>query len=143
MKPKKAKKYILKLRVDEEELKKVRVIMDIHGYPTVSCFLRDVIFKKKVLTYRKVERVTDSALHLKMNELIYNFNKIGVNYNQVVATYQKQAKMIKRDGSPFLNTRSIEDKIARLMTLTENMRDEFALILEVFKRYEQDTTCLQ
>ncbi len=129
------------VRVDEEEMAKVKALMSLHGCPTVSCLLRNLLFKKRILTYRKVEKITDSDLHVKLNEMIYQFNKIGVNYNQVVATYQKQAKMFKGDGTPFLNTRSIEDKLSRLMTLTENMRDEFALILEIIKRYEQNTTC--
>ncbi len=131
MKSKKSKTYTVKVRVDEEELSKIHGLMDINGYPTVSSFLRDLIFKKKIVTYHRVESVDDEVLRKRINELIYQFNKIGVNYNMVVAQYNKQAKMLRPDGSPYMDTNSIEAKLSRLMSLTENMRDEFALILNL------------
>lgn len=140
MKPKKSKTYTVKVRVDEEELSKIHGLMDINGYPTVSSFLRDLIFKKKIVTYHRVESVDDEGLRKRINELIYQFNKIGVNYNMVVAQYNKQAKMLRPDGSPYMDTNSIEAKLSRLMSLTENMRDEFALILKLIKEYHQNRT---
>ncbi len=141
MKPKKSRKLCLRLRVDEDEMEKVRAIMRKNDYPTVSCFLRDVIFKKKVINYKRVNRQNENTVRNKIDELIYKVNKIGVNYNQVVATYNKQAKQFRPDGTPYMNTQAIEDKLSRLMNMTEDMRNEFSLILDVLKQYYQDTSC--
>ena len=70
----------------------------------------------------------------RINILIYQVNEIGVNYNQVVTLYQKQAKQMRPDGTPYLNTRLLDEKVRLLMRSTEGLRDEFAVILDVIKR---------
>ena len=59
----------------------------------------------------------------------------AVNYNQFVATYQRQSKQVRPDGSPYVNTRMLDDKVTALMRCTEGLRDEFAVILDIIKRY--------
>ena len=58
-----------------------------------------------------------------------------MNYNQVVATYQRLSRERRPDGSPYLNTRLLDEKVTALMRSTEGLRDEFAVVLDVIKRY--------
>ena len=81
--------------------------------------------------------ISDEILREKMNRLIYEVNKIGVNYNQVVSTYQRQSKQTRPDGTPYLNTRLLDEKVTALMRSTEGLRDEFAVLLDIVKRYIQ------
>lgn len=140
MKTKQAKTYTLRLRVDGEELLRVKTLMENNGYPTVSSFLRDVIFKKKIVSRKEVVNLTDKVMRDKMNQLIYQVNRIGVNYNQVVAIYQKQSQQTRRDGTPYMSERSVEEKLTTLMRMTEEFRDEFAVLLDVVKRYTGDNS---
>lgn len=133
-----AKTRFIKLRVSDEEYNKIRVIMDKNGYYTVSSFLRDLLFKKHIVSRKKVIRVTDDILRDKLNQFIFQANKIGVNYNQFVATYQRQAKVLKPDGTPAAGGRLVEEKVDALMRLTQELRDEVAVIIDIFERYTQD-----
>ena len=116
-------------------MSKVRTLMDNYGYRTVSSFVRDLVSRKRFSDHRAEPHVDDKVLREKMNNLIYQVNKIGVNYNQIAATWQRQAKQVRQDGTPYMNTRSIEGKLTDLMRLTEGLRDEFAVVLEYIKRY--------
>ena len=122
-------------RLTEEEYAHMKLQMTTHGYPSVSGYLRDLIMLKRLPPRRVVCRITDRELRDRINILIYQVNKIGVNYNQVVTLYQKQAKQMRPDGTPYLNTRLLDEKMRLLMRSTEGLRDEFAVILDVIKRY--------
>ena len=132
---KKNRTRTVKVRLTEEEFSRMRSIMETGGYPTVSCFLREIITKKRLPGRRDVTAVDDALLREKMNALIYQVNRIGINYNQFVATYQRQSKQVRPDGSPYVNTRMLDDKVTALMRCTEGLRDEFAVILDIIKRY--------
>lgn len=122
---------------------RVRTLMDSNGYTVISCFLRDILMQKRFPYRQEIVRVTDRELRDKVNALIYQVNKIGVNYNQVVATWQRQSQQTRPDGSPYMNSRSIELRLTELMRMTEGLRDEFAVILDVIKKYigeSPDTT---
>ena len=125
----------IKVRFSPDEMSKVRTLMDNFGYRTVSAFVRDLVSRKRFSDHRAEPHIDDKVLREKMNNLIYQVNKIGVNYNQIAATWQKQAKQVRADGTPYMNTRSIEGKLTELMRLTEGLRDEFAVVLEYVKRY--------
>ncbi len=122
-------------RLTEEEYARMKLQMTIFGYPSVSGYLRDLIMLKRLPPRRVVARITDRELRDRINRLIYNVNKIGVNYNQVVTLYQIQSKQIRPDGTPYLNTRLLNEKMTLLMRSTEGLRDEFAVILDVIKKY--------
>lgn len=139
MKTYQTKKYTLRLRVDQEEMLRVKTLMENNGYPTVSSFLRDVIFRKKIVSRKEVVRITDKVVRDKMNQLIYQVNRIGVNYNQVVAVYQKQSQQTRPDGTPYLNTQALDEKLTSLMRMTEALRDEIAVLLDIVKRYTEDS----
>ena len=128
------------VRLTDEEFDKVHVLMEKNGYFTVSSLIRDLLFKKNIISKKVIVRVTDKILRDKLNEFIFQANKIGVNYNQFVATFQRQAKMTGRNGQPYLSGRNIEEKVTSLMRLTEEMRDEIAVIIDIFERYTQENS---
>ena len=136
-KQKENRNCLVQVRLTREEMDRVRTLMDNGGYPTVSCFLRDVITRKKLPERRSVSVVDEGIIRERMNRMIYEMNKIGVNYNQVVSTYQRQSKQTRPDGTPYLNTRLLDEKVTALMRSTEGLRDEFAVILDIIKRYIQ------
>lgn len=125
----------VKVRLTEDEYSRMRSIMETGGYPTVSCYLREIITKKRLSGRREKTVVDDALLREKMNVLIYQVNKIGVNYNQFVATYQRQSRQVRPDGTPYLNTRLLNERVTALMRCTEGLRDEFAVLLDIVKRY--------
>lgn len=122
-------------RLNDAEYAKLKLQMDLHGYICVSCYLRDLITKQKIQGHRAVVDVGDKVLAEKLNLMVYQVNKIGVNYNQVVATWQKQASQTRRDGTPWMDTRSVELRLGELQRMTEGLRDEFAVILDVVRKY--------
>ena len=136
-KQKENRKCLVQVRLTREEMDRVKTLMDNGGYPTVSCFLRDVITRKKLPERRSVSVVDEGIIRERMNRMIYEVNKIGVNYNQVVSTYQRQSKQTRPDGTPYLNTRLLDEKVTALMRSTEGLRDEFAVLLDIVKRYIQ------
>ncbi len=108
----------------------------IHGFRTKSNYLRHLIMGQRIPAHRtEVPMVTNKILRERFHTFIYEVNKIGVNYNQVVAIWQKQAGRVRKDGTPWLNTRDIEGYLVKLIKCTEGLRDEFALIYDVIKKY--------
>ena len=119
--------------------------MAVAGYNSFSCFLRELIMRKRLPYRQEIVHVSDKQLRDKINVLIYQVNKIGINYNQLVATWQKQSHQTRPDGSPYMNTRLVEARLTELMRMTEGLRDEFAVILDVIKKYigeSLDTTTI-
>lgn len=131
---------LVQVRLTRDEMDRVRTLMDDAGYPTVSCFLRDLITRRRLPEKRSVSVVDAALLRERMNSLVYQVNKIGVNYNQFVATYQRQSKQVRADGTPYLNTRLLDERVTDLMRCTEGLRDEFAVMLHIVKRYINTST---
>ena len=126
---------IVKVRLTEDEFSRMKTLMENGDYPTVSCFLREVISRKRLPDRRTVSKVDDTVLRERMNRMVSEVNKIGVNYNQFVSTYQRQSKQTRPDGTPYVNTRMLDEKVTALMRSTEGLRDEFAVLLDIVKRY--------
>ncbi len=131
---------LVQVRLTRDEMDRVRTLMDDAGYPTVSCFLRDLITRRRLPEKRSASVVDAALLRERMNSLVYQVNKIGVNYNQFVATYQRQSKQVRADGTPYLNTRLLDERVTDLMRCTEGLRDEFAVMLHIVKRYINSST---
>lgn len=135
MKVKNNRTYSLHARLNAEEKARVEALMEIGGYTSFSVYIRDIILQKRLPYRQETAHVSDRQLSDKINVLVYQVNKIGINYNQVVATWQKQSHQTRPDGSPYMNTRVIEARLTELMRMTEGLRDEFAVILDVVKKY--------
>lgn len=129
------KNHTVLFRVSDDEYNRIKLLQEQYGYYTVSSMMRDILFRKQLVSQQQVFHVTDELLREKMNRFIFEVNKIGVNYNQFVATYQRQAKMTGADGKPYLTGKLIENKVDALMRMTEGMRDEVAVIIDIFKKY--------
>ena len=135
----------VQVRLTEDERSRIDTFMQIWGYTKISIYLRDLLLQKRLPYRQEIVHVTDKKLLEKMNVTIHQVTKIGINYNQIVANVQKQSKHLRPDGSPYMNTRALEAKLTELMRLTEGLRDEFAVLLDVFKNYfgaSQDTTTI-
>lgn len=135
MKVKNNRTYSLHARLNAEEKARVEALMEIGGYTSFSVYIRDIILQKRLPYRQETVHVSHKQLSDKINVLVYQVNKIGINYNQVVATWQKQSHQTRPDGSPYMNTRVIEARLTELMRMTEGLRDEFAVILDVVKKY--------
>lgn len=123
------------VRFTSDEDAKMRTIMANNGYRSVSIFIRDLLFKKQIVSRREVVRVTDRQMRNQMNDITYQIKKMGENYNQIVARYNSQAKMFHPDGRPFLNTQAINAALEELKNITEDVRDEVAVAIELIKTY--------
>ena len=126
---------LIQVRLTPEEMARVKALMELSGYTVYSCFLRELILQKRLPYRQEIEHVSPRQLSDKINVLIYQVNKIGINYNQVVAAWQKQSRQTRPDGSPYMNTHAVEARLTELMRMTEGLRDEFAVILDVIKKY--------
>ena len=134
---KKVRKYVcfVQTRLTQEQMERVKTLMNIAGYRSISNYLRDLLQQKRLPYRSDISRVTDRELRDQINRLIFQVNKIGVNYNQVAATYQKQAQRLRPDGTPYLNTSLSDQTMTELMRYTSELRDEFAVILHLIKKY--------
>lgn len=122
-------------RFSAADYEKIKRLMDSYGYRSMSAFMRDCCLRKK-LSPRKVNvTVTDEVLRSRMDQMIYQIRKIGTNYNSVVSTYMRQAKLTKADGTPLIAGYQVEKNMEKLMVMTESLRDEVAVIIDIFKQY--------
>lgn len=126
---------VVHVRLSPDEMARVRLLMENSGHTAVSCFMRDLITLKRLPERRREETVDAHVLAEKVNLLVYQVNKIGVNYNQVVATLKRQSRRVGPDGRPYLREKGVELALTSLMKMTEGLRDEFAVVLDVVKRY--------
>lgn len=132
------KKHIIAVRLSDEEFARFLLIREQNMYKSNSSLLRDLLFKKKIVRKEVVVRVTDDYLRSSIERLLYEVNKIGVNYNQIASVYMAQSKMLKPDGTPFMGARLVEEKMIALMQITESLRDEVAVIIDIFKKYNTE-----
>lgn len=138
MEKKTTRNHYIHARLSEEEYTHVRALMAVAGYSSFSCFLRELIMRKRLPYRQEISQVSDKELRERLNALVYQVNKIGINYNQVVAVWQKQARQTRPDGTPYMNTRYIEARLSELRSLTEGLRDEFSYICDIFRKYLGD-----
>ncbi len=128
----------INVRLTEEEYSKIQVLMKNLAYRSLSNYLRDVLFKKRIDSKKVVVRLTDRTLRDRINAVTFQIRKIGTNYNQVVALYHAQAKLICQDGTPWLDTNRLDAKIETLMSMTEELRNELAVLIDVVERFTME-----
>ncbi len=133
--PEQARTCLVTVRMTPEERDKLSTLVEKNNYKSLSSFLRDLLFRKRIESKKVVVRLTDRTLRDKINEVTFQIRKIGVNYNQIAATYQAQAKMTRSDGKPYLGTRRLDEMMTRLMQMTEALRDETAVLIDIVERY--------
>ncbi len=138
--PGQPRRRFVTVRLTGEEYQKLEVLKTRYNYSSTSAFLRDLLFKKRIDSKKIVVRLTDKTLRDKINSITFQIKKIGTNYNQVVTLYHTQAKMTRPDGTPWLNTRRLDSSLERLMVMTEKLRDELAVLIDVVERFTMENT---
>ncbi len=128
----------INVRLTEEEYSKLRVLMTNFAYRSLSNYLRDVLFKKRIDSKKEIIRLTDRTLRDHINAVTFQIRKIGANYNQVVTVYHAQAKLTCKDGTPWLDTNKLDAKIETLMSMTEELRNELAVLIDIVERYTME-----
>lgn len=125
----------VRIRLTPDEYARVRTLMEKGGYPTVSGYLRSVITTRRMPSRMWTSGIGPQEFKDTFNRLVYEVNKVGVNYNQVVASVQRLTRQAATGGGPSPELRRLEGSMGELMHLTSTIRDEFALIHALFKEY--------
>lgn len=129
---------VMTFRVNREEKDKISLLMKNNGYRSTSIFIRDLLLRKQIVSRREVVKVTDRQMRNQMNDITYQIKRLGDNYNQIVARYNAQSKMFHPDGRPLLNTESVNRTMEALRNITENVRDEVAVAIDIIKKYTEE-----
>lgn len=137
-----SRKDVIRFRVNAQEKAKIDLLMKNNGYRKVSIFMRDLVFRKVICSHKEVVKVTDRQLRNQMNDITYQIRKLGENYNQIVARYNAQSKLFHPDGRPYLNTEAVNRTMETLRNITESVRDEVSVAIDLVKRYTQEETII-
>ncbi len=111
----------LNIRLTELEYIDFRHRMEDAGYKSVSRYIRKKLFSTRVMPVRRAvqeEKVLES-----MRLLVAEVKKIGVNYNQVVKSYNASKNKISSYGT--------ERKINELYKMTSLLVKEIQLVKEL------------
>ena len=82
MKSRTPKTLFIKCRVTPGDRERLHELMRKTGHRSEASFIRDAVFKDKPITI-PTSSPTDDEILQKMNDLIREFNRIGINYNQI------------------------------------------------------------
>lgn len=101
--------------------------MSAYGYRTLSQFIRFILEKRK---RRDMESIDYSKGSLTAIEhLAAEMRRIGTNYNQFVAAYNRAVRLTGKDGFPVVSEKETRRNQLGLMELTmELTRDVHALM---------------
>jgi uncharacterized membrane protein YheB (UPF0754 family) len=116
------------IRFTEKESIELEYLLRKYNYQKVSSFVKKCIFQKEfhVITYdESLYDVIDQ-----LNEILYQYRKIGANYNQVVKQINKSFDETKAKQ---LLSRLAQNTID-LVQITEKMIVPFVTVLE--KKYD-------
>lgn len=123
------------LRLTEEEEILLRSRMESASYKSVSRYMRDAALGRDIIVPRKI-RMTDRGLRDQLNAVNTQLQRIGVNYNQVVATVNALAKRTDAKGNPVMNSASLELKLDRLYKITLKIPTLMQTAIDVVKSAE-------
>ena len=102
------------------------------GYRNFAFFARDRIFRRRTVR-RHLSLERSDALTTLSNE----FNRIGVNYNQVVRKVNAILNARSRDSRAALRVVELGGRLDRLYALTLEMNERMAEVLSS----KEDQTC--
>lgn len=121
----------ISIRFNEEEFLKFRETMNDKGYNSMSRFIRDSIFNNRMPT-RKIDT---SSIEETLNSYLYQFKKIGVNYNQVVRNYGKVTNTKNSKGEFLVNNRSNYLLMTKMKSEIQKAKETLVTILEVINNH--------
>ncbi|MBQ7772445.1 MAG: hypothetical protein IJ383_00010 [Bacteroidales bacterium] len=111
----------LNIRLTELEYVDFMQRMDSAGYKSVSRYVRKKLFSTRVMPVRRA--VQEEKLMESMRLLVAEVKKIGVNYNQVVKSYNASKSKISSYGT--------ERNMKELYKLTNLLVQEIQLVKEL------------
>ncbi len=110
------KTFVCTVRFTEEEKLQVRKEMESLGYNSISHYLRDSALKKTKYKFRG--KVKDRELLVSIDEMTAEIKKIGVNYNQLIRSYNRLHK------AQALTVPVVDDHLTRLDALTKKVFEQ-------------------
>ena len=115
------------IRMPESLYSELEAEMSSYGYRTISQFLRFIIEKRKRRDMEAADSQKGSAAAIE--HLAAEMRRIGANYNQFVASYNRAVRLTRKDGSPSVSEKETRRNQLGLMELTlELTRDLHALM---------------
>lgn len=105
------------------------------GYKSVSRYIRDCALGNGITVQRKI-RLTDRGLRDQLNAINASIQKIGVNYNQVVAAINTLIVSTRENGAAPGVVHGLEKRLDKLYKETVKIPELMDVAIEVIKRAE-------
>lgn len=105
------------------------------GYKSVSRYIRDCALGNGITVPRKI-RLTDRGLRDQLNTINASIQKIGVNYNQVVAAINTLIVSTRENGAAPGVVHGLEKRLDKLYKETVKIPELMDVAIEVIKRAE-------
>ena len=116
--------------------------MDVIEGWKISKFIRDRALNKQIKV-RKNIILTDRNLRNMINDISTRIAKIGVDYNQATKQLNALSKKTRADGSPVINARAANYYLAKVATMTKELKQTMDQIIEMVEDFELKQTAPQ
>lgn len=118
------KEKTVSFRLEDTERQELELMKEQHGYKSLSKYLRDSIFNKRI----PVVKIPFSVTRIQAGILQYakQLNRIGSNYNQNVRRIHTLSEMKRKNGDPVIHTTHllrIEEQNKALMEKIQKTQD--------------------
>ena len=132
------RKRFVGLRFTEGEFEQIESQMKKADYISISKFIRDRALNKQIKV-RKNIILTDRNLRNMINDITTRIAKIGVDYNQATKQLNALSKKTRADGSPVINARAANYYLAKVATMTKELKEQMDLVINIVDRLEKET----
>ena len=130
------RKRFVGLRFTEAEIEQREAQMRKSDYIAISKFIRAL---NKQIKVRKNIILTDRNLRNMINDISTRIAKIGVDYNQATKQLNALSKKTRADGSPVINARAANYYLAKVATMTKELKEQMDLVINIVDRLEKET----
>ena len=132
------RKRFVGLRFTEGEFEQIESQMKKADYISISKFIRDRALNKQIKV-RKNIILTDRNLRNMINDISTRIAKIGVDYNQATKQLNALSKKTRADGSPVINARAANYYLAKVATMTKELKEQMDLVINIVDRLAKET----
>lgn len=132
------KTHRVNLKLNDSDYNRMCSLMEAYEYRSVSVFWRDLLNGKRLVSRRRVDRLTERNFFEAMNKMTAQIAAIGRNYNQVVSRIEAVSSMRRADGAPVISEAVVSRSMDMLQRHTEMLRDEVAVCIEMVDRYTKE-----
>ncbi len=126
------------IRFTKDEFAQVESQMAKADYLAMSKYIRDRTLNKQIKV-RKNIILTDRNLRNMINDISTRIAKIGVDYNQATKQLNALSKKTRADGSPVINARAANYYLAKVATMTKELKEQMDLVINIVDRLEKET----